>query len=225
MKNQYNINEPLILNGFNENDIIKDKQALNTLNHILNHRENVKERLLFLADELYKRAYHHDDSKLQYPELEWLIEMDKEPRYEYGTPEYFDKMQRWDKFFQHHYAHNRHHPGHFSDCPENLVRGTGVNGMNLVDLCEYVIDIISYQKELHLSTANDTVDKQQERFKLDDQLSSILKNTLSDYFAWFGDQEPLIESDGELNDQKHTEALPPIMNLEVSQLEKILKKD
>lgn len=184
--NVFNDVEPRAIDGYDNQDIVKDQSALNTIKSIVKHKESVKKRLTFLAEELHKRAKSHDDSKLKPPELDWLIEMDKEPRYQYGSPEYFDKMKRWNKFFEHHYKNNRHHPDHFKG---------GITDMNLADLCEYIVDIISYFDELHVSNAIDTVNKQSERFGLDDQLTQILKNTLIEYFAWFGENVPPSEKD------------------------------
>lgn len=212
MRSPYHVTEPLFIDGYEADSLVKDQKALDTLNSILKHRQTVRERLLFLADELYKRAYHHDDSKLQLPELSWLIEMDKEPRYEYGTPEYFDKMKRWDKFFNHHYENNRHHPDHFSN---------GIEGMNLADLCEYIVDIISYYEELHVNNALDTVNKQKERFGLDEQLTQILKNTLIEYFSWFGGQKPVSDEQPHI-DEKPSTASPPLMGLDISSIDKFI---
>ena len=207
MRSPYHVTEPLFIDGYETDSLVKDPEALNTLNSILKHRQTVRERLLFLADELYKRAYHHDDSKLQLPEIKWLIEMDKEPRYEYGTPEYFEKMKRWDKFFKHHYENNRHHPDHFAN---------GIEGMNLADLCEYIVDIISYYEELHVNNALDTVNKQKERFGFDEQLTQILKNTLIEYFSWFGGQKPISdEQPTTIDDKKPSQEDPPMMGLDM----------
>ena len=206
-----NINsQPLIINGNDIDEIIKDPVAINTVKNILTHKENVKKRLLFLADELYKRAYHHDDSKLQIPEIMYLIEMDREPRYPYGSDEYFDKMKRWECFFKHHYENNRHHPDSFPD---------GVEGMNLADLCEYVVDIISYFDELHVSGALDTINKQQERFGLDNQLTQILKNTLLEYFSWFADIKPPCDKWAD-DCKKPSEKPAPKRNYDLSKMEK-----
>lgn len=167
-----------------ENDIVKDKSALTTIESILKHKASVKNKLIFLAKELEERAKKHDDSKLQQPEVTYLIEMDKEGRKEYGSQEYFDKMKRWEKFFKHHYENNRHHPDHFLN---------SVEGMNLIDLCEYIVDIISYYDNMHVGDAIKTINEQKDRFKFDDQLTQILKNTLLEYFTWFGDYKPPIQ--------------------------------
>lgn len=164
-----------------DTDKVVDKCAFNTITSILKHKDSVRSKLLFIARELTKRSAMHDDSKLQSPEIDWLIEMDKEPRVEYGSKEYYQKMHKWHKFFTHHYNVNRHHPDHFIN---------GIDGMNLVDLSEYLIDIISYFDEMHVGDAIRVIEEQKSRFRLSDQLAQILKNTLIDYFAWVGDNKP-----------------------------------
>lgn len=173
-----------IIDGYDNDNIIKDPSALKTVEDILKHKEKVKRRLLFLSEELKKRAECHDDSKLRDPEIKYLIEMDKEPRYEYNTPEYFNKMKRWQKFFNHHYDNNRHHPNHFKN---------GILDMNLTDICEYLVDIISYYDEMHVHDAMDTIEKQQGRFGLDNQLAQVLTNTLIEYFSYIGNQKPIAD--------------------------------
>ena len=170
-----------IINVVDGQDLVKDDSAVKTIEYILAHKKSVKQKLEYLSKELAKRAEHHDDSKLEFPEIQWLIEMDREPRYPYGSPEYFDKQKRWQKFFSHHYKLNRHHPDHFP--------AGGLN-MNLADLCEMACDVISYLQEMHMEQAAKAVDQQKERFGLDDQLAEVIKNTLVDYFSWFGPYKP-----------------------------------
>lgn len=129
-----------IINGYdNDKNIISDPSAIKTINSILNHKKKVKDRMLFLAKEIIKRAEEHDNSKLKLPEINWLIEMDKEPKVEYGTPEYFEKMKRWDKFFKHHYKNNSHHPDHYVQ---------GVYGMTIVDLVEMMCDVVKLYRRI-----------------------------------------------------------------------------
>lgn len=173
--------ESKVVDGYDNGDIVKDKQALGTIRYIVEHKETVAKRLRFLAEQLLERAEHHDDSKLKSPELDWLIEMDKEPRYAYDSKEYLDKKARWQKFFDHHYKHNSHHPEHFV---------SGVEGMNLTDICEYLIDISAYYAEMHPEEVFKLLNGQMNRFKLDEQLTQILKNTLLEYFTYFGEMKP-----------------------------------
>lgn len=162
-------------------NIVRNPQISDTVQYVLDHKNAVRKRLTYLANQLLERAEHHDDSKLKFPEILWLSEMDKEPRYPYGTPEYADKKKRWKELFEHHYKYNRHHPEHFVN---------GVEGMSLTDLCEYLIDISSYQNVMHPEQVMELLNGQAERFKLSEQLNQILKNTLLEYFAYFGDDKP-----------------------------------
>ena len=164
-----------------------DYSAIKTISNILKHKRSVNTKMQYLSRNLKERGEAHDASKLEYPEIEWLIEMDKEPIYPYGSPEYFEKMRRWEKFFKHHYENNRHHPSHFEH---------GIDGMNLLDLCEYCCDIISYYDEMHPDQAFQSIEAQKERFGMDEQLTCILKNTLLEYFTWFGDIKPPYEENG-----------------------------
>lgn len=169
---QVNSNENVIYSG--------DEQAQNTIKSILKHKKSVYNRLLFLANELKKRAEVHDDSKLRSPEVGYLIDMDKEGKVDYGSEAYFEKMKKWDCFFKHHYKENTHHPDHHQ---------LGIDDMTIIDLCEYMIDVVSYFEDLQISDAIDTIDAQQERFGLSDQTANVLKNTLVAYYSNMGGYE------------------------------------
>lgn len=159
-----------------------DEQFKETTRSIRKHKSSVRKRLLFIASELQKRAEHHDDSKLEYPELGWLVAMDKEGRAPYGSEAYFEKMKRWDCFFKHHYDKNPHHPDHYT--------AEGTHGMTIVDIVEMMCDVISYCDELPSTKAFEIINEQAERFGLSDELASILKNTLLRYFSWVQDVAP-----------------------------------
>lgn len=165
-------------------DPIVDLSAKKTLDSILNHKKSVKKRLEWLSKRLEERANNHDDSKLRVPEFRWLVQMDKEPFTQYGTQEYFQKMDKWEKFFRHHYENNRHHPDHFRE---------GILGFNLVDLCEFTADIISYVDTLHVGKAIEIVENQAKRFNLDFQITQLIKNTILEYFTYIGDIKPVSE--------------------------------
>jgi len=178
--------------------IINDESALKTIKNILKHKEDVKKRMLFLAKEIIKRAETHDDSKLREPEISWLIQMDKEPYAEYGTPEYYKKMEKWKKFFDHHYSNNPHHPGYY----EHL---GGINGMTIVDLIEMMCDITSYCQKLHTCKASEIIYEQKERFNISEDIIQILINTLNYYYTWIGDFAPKME------ESTHSEDISPLL--------------
>lgn len=149
----------------------------NTEDYIKRHIDRVRKHLLTFILLLQVRAQRHDYSKLQEPEINWWKDMDKEPRYAYGTPEYVAKMRRWKFVFDHHYKHNRHHPEHFE---------FGVQGMNLVDVIEMLCDWIGYRDKISITEAISTVEQQMERYGFSEDLSCIIKNTLIDYFSIMG---------------------------------------
>jgi len=181
------IDTPQIIDTNDDNFDEQSKQRRETVRRILKHRKSVRDKLRFIAQELLKRADNHDSSKLQFPEVEWLMEMDAEPQYPYGSEEYNEKKERWSKFFTHHYANNSHHPEHYEG---------GINGMDLVDLCEFCIDIISYYDVLRVSQGERTLELQKERFHMSSQLRDVLSNTLNNYFASVGDLgSPYIDSE------------------------------
>lgn len=184
---QPEIKQGSFLDGYDNSpeNLIKDVEANDTVQSVIRHKEAVRKRLNWLAENLKHRAEIHDNSKLQVPEILWLIQMDREPKYTYGTPEYFEKMNRWQKFFDHHYKENRHHPNHFPN---------GISDFTLADLCEFVIDITSYYDQLHPENAIQTVEAQANRFELDPQLVQILKNTLLEYYTYLGSIKPISES-------------------------------
>lgn len=184
--------EEHIVDGYDTDaNLIIDEQAYKTVDSILTHKSNVSKRLCFLSRELRKRADCHDDSKLCYPEMGWLIKMDKEGRAEYGSEEYFAKQKRWKKFFDHHYRckDNKHHPDHFADTG-------GTFSMDIVDLSEMVCDVISYYDKLPTKKSYDIIEEQQKRFGISEEMAHIIINTITNYFSWVGDYAPAAEDAG-----------------------------
>lgn len=94
--------------------------------------------------------------------------MDQEQKYEYGSPAYYDKMERYKEVFEHHYAVNRHHPEFFHN-PEQE--------MNLVDLIEMLCDWFSYKEEFTYEEGYRCISEQCKRFHFSHILKKILLNT------------------------------------------------
>lgn len=160
---------------------------MDTKEYVLSHIRSVRVKLEVIIEEFKKRLLHHDQSKLESPEYELWRKMDEEPRYKYGTPEYFDKIQRYKKVFDLHYKHNSHHPEHY----ENRILD-----MDLVDVLEMLIDWISYKNNIRITEAIELIDQQSKRYNLSEELTCILKNTLINYFCVLvGDKESYVLSD------------------------------
>lgn len=160
------------------------------------HIENVRNKLSTLRDEIQERALHHDESKLKSPEAELWERMDLEPRYAYGTKEYFDKVKRNKLLFDVHYENNRHHPEHYPN---------GVEGMNLIDLLEFVCDITSYRQILKVQDIIELMDIQSKRFGIDEQLRQILVNTVVEYFSTLTERTP--EKDFDMAQAEHMDSI------------------
>ena len=70
-----------------------------TENYIHKHIQSVRKKMSEIAGIIVERAEHHDESKLKDPEFSGFVQMDKEPRYEYNSQEYKDKMKRFASRF------------------------------------------------------------------------------------------------------------------------------
>ena len=162
-------------------DGVVDEQGFKTVNDVLEHKSRISKKLMRVSKDLEWRAQHHDESKLKLPEVEMLIKMDKEPRHKYGSPEYFEKQKKFKEFFLHHYKMNSHHPEHFE---------YGIEGMDCVDLIEMCADWTSYLEKMSVTEALKVLEAQKERYKIDDSLFEVIKNTVLNYFAWLGDYAP-----------------------------------
>ena len=159
-------------------ELVVPVEETKTEKDIKSHIREVSRKINILVKLLKERALKHDKSKLQYPELQGFIRMDQEPRYEYGTPAYFDKMKRYEYVFKHHYENNPHHPEHYDGW---------ICEMDLLDIMEMLCDWTSYREGLTAEEAIATVEQQAKRFHLSDELSSIMLNTLKRYLVNFSD--------------------------------------
>lgn len=151
-----------------------------TKNYIESHISRVRKHLSVFISLLRQRAISHDSSKLKSPEFEMWCEMDKEPRYAYGTEKYKAKIKKWQYLFKLHYKQNRHHPEHFE---------FGINGMTLVDLIEMLCDWLGYKDTLSVTEAVSLIEKQMKRFNFTEELQDIMINTLIEYFSILGGKD------------------------------------
>lgn len=153
-----------------------------TKEYIEKHISNVRTRIHTMIKVLEKRALLHDRSKLENPEYALWKKMDEEPRYPYGSKEYFDKIERNKEVFNLHYFYNRHHPEHYAD---------GILDMTLIDLLEMLCDWLGYRKDISYAEAETIIKQQMNKYGLTKEdgtygeLELILLNTLKRYFAIF----------------------------------------
>jgi len=133
------------------------------------HIKKVQVYMLYVTDELERRARCHDASKLCDPEKSIFIE--NTPNYKrvtYGTKAYREHLSRVQKAIDHHYAHNSHHPEHYPD---------GIRGMNLLDVVEMFVDWFAVSEQNH-NDLNKVIKLNKQRFGYSDDLEQILLNTV-----------------------------------------------
>jgi len=147
------------------------------------HIHEVQKLLYNMQVELGRRALQHDQSKMKHPEAATFAEYTPKLKHlEYGSDEYRQCMKEMGPAIKHHQQHNRHHPEMHLD---------GIDSMDLIDILEMLCD----WKAATLRTKNGniyrSIELQQKRFGLSEQLVNILKNTvvLMSVMSW---------SDGEI---------------------------
>lgn len=149
------------------------KEQYDSSKDTLLHIKRVSQLLTEAASELIKRANVHDDSKLQSPEKELFDEYTPKLKdCEYGSEQYKAFLEELKVALDHHYANNTHHPEHYSD---------GVAGFDLFDLMEMFFDWKAATERTKDGSILKSIEINTERFKLDPQLSSILRNTANRY--------------------------------------------
>jgi len=154
-------------------------EEVTTTEYVQKHISNVRRHLSVIVALLQARANKHDESKLEEPEFSMWSKMDEEPRWPYGSDEYFEKLSRYAYVFEQHYKdrRNRHHPEHFEG---------GIKDMNLIDIIEMLCDWLGYKGILSRTEAIKIAETQMKRYGFSDDLCALLKNTLEEYFSVIG---------------------------------------
>ena len=135
----------------------------------LKHIERVRYYLRIITDKLTSRGISHDKTKLESPEVELFTEFT--PRLaelKYGSEEYKESLAGLKPALDHHYAHSRHHPEHFSK---------GIADMNLVDIMEMLCDWKAAGERQRDGNLLKSIELNAKRFGYDDQLKQIFINT------------------------------------------------
>lgn len=135
------------------------------------HIKAVKSIIYNFINRLLIRIDRHDKSKLESPEKEILdVYTPILKGLTYGSDEYFEEFSKGMKpFLKHHYANNSHHPEHYKN---------GINGMDLIDLIEMFCDWKAATMRHTDGNIQRSFKINKERFKISDQLLSIMKNTV-----------------------------------------------
>jgi hypothetical protein len=139
--------------------------TLDTLKHI----KDVNTLLLWSAGELIQRASVHDHSKLESPEKEIFDQYTPILKtLAYGSDEYKKNMENIAVATAHHYAHNTHHPQHYTN---------GINGMDLFDVLEMFCDWVAAGKRTNNGSFTNSMEVNAKRYDMSPQLIDIFNNT------------------------------------------------
>ena len=134
------------------------------------HIARVADMVTLCADLLELRAKAHDESKLKSPEKEIFDEMTPKLKDStYGSEEYKGFLAQMKPALDHHYAANSHHPEHYPN---------GIDGMSLLDLLEMLCDWKAAGERHANGSIGRSLEVNQDRFKIGDQLYAILWNTI-----------------------------------------------
>ena len=137
-----------------------------TLDHINKVQWYVAEITVALGD----RSMIHDRSKLEEPEKSGYDQLvTKLADVEYGTDAYRATLKEAGPTIAHHYAVNTHHPEHYPD---------GIAGMSLLDVVEMLADWKAASERTKQGSIAASLTHNKKRFAIDDQLATILENTV-----------------------------------------------
>lgn len=138
------------------------------------HIKRVGHYLHTFSKELIDRAEHHDDSKLEEPELSGFAEnTDKLAKVVYGSEEYRNMLAELKPTIEHHYSKNRHHTEFWPN---------GINDMNLIDLLEMLADWRAAGERNKNGNIRKSIEVNAEKYGISPQLRKIIENTVRDYF-------------------------------------------
>jgi hypothetical protein len=136
---------------------------------LIDHKRRVGLYLQKVANALFGRAVVHDNSKFSPEEFEPYEEaFPGLQKYAYGTEEFKAELRKIKPAINHHYENNDHHPEYFE---------AGISQMDLIQLIEMVCDWIA-ASERSQKNIFEGLEMNKERFKINDQLYCIIKNTV-----------------------------------------------
>lgn len=144
--------------------------------HVFAHKDMINHYLSLITTDIINKASVHDDSKLHGDEKKYFIKSLKDtyPSSNYLDEEYIESMKQENlslalKF---HYSLNDHHPEHHEN---------GIEDMDLVQILEMLVDWKVGGLGIYNGDIFESIQKNKDRFGIDDQLVKILINTAKKY--------------------------------------------
>ncbi|GHO99858.1 hypothetical protein KSF_099060 [Reticulibacter mediterranei] len=151
---------------------------------LVDHKQRVAGYMQIVANELFKRATVHDNSKFSPEEFDMYEATFSELQaYTYGSQKYKETVKKLGPAWSHHCQVNDHHPEYFKD---------GVRGMNLIQLVEMLCDWLA-ASERGQTDVLQSLAINKKKFHIDDQLFEVLKNTVKEIAPGkLPDKDPLV---------------------------------
>lgn len=138
--------------------------------YLYEHRALVHDKMATVSRDINTRARHHDQSSLNGSEFriyeEHFDELQKYPMFDPRRDAVLKEMRVATMY--HHNA-NDHHPEHFDD---------GINGMNLIQMIEFVADIMS-QSEQNGIDVYEMLPLLKDQYDISSQLYQVILNTVA----------------------------------------------
>lgn len=146
--------------------LIEDDFLCDTILHVSEVQENLEQ----ISSDLRKRGFAHDRTKFQAFEFDsFVYNREKFKKANYGTPEYQECVELVKPAVEHHHHNNSHHTEFYDN---------GINGMNLMDLCEMIADWKAAARRSPDLDLVDTLDYAYKKYGIGTQLGEIIANTL-----------------------------------------------
>lgn len=141
----------------------------NTMAFFSTEGANERGWLYYAASDLFQRAAVHDNSKFSPEEFDLYEKAFPElQKYAYGTPEYKAATKLLGPAWKHHCEANDHHPEHFE---HGIV---DMHGNQQLEMCaDWVAASERSQTDIMVG-----LEKNKERFGIDDHLFPVIKNTV-----------------------------------------------
>lgn len=150
-------------------------KAYDSREDTLKHKDFVLTLMRGLAEELIRRGEKHDNTKLESPEKEYFdTYTPKLANCIYLSDEYKRFLTELKPALDHHYANSPHHPEFYTD---------GIAGMDLIDLIEMICDWYASTMRHNNGDILKSIELNKSRFKYDDMLANIFRNTANRYFG------------------------------------------
>lgn len=149
------------------------EEKYNSTTDTLSHIKRVNQLLILAAKELLNRAVKHDASKLEKSEKDTFDYFTpKLKNSTYGSQEYKSFLKEMGVALDHHYQNNSHHPEHYEN---------GLNDFDIFDLIEMFFDWKAATERHENGDIYKSIEINKERFKYDDLIANIFRNTADRY--------------------------------------------